>query len=129
MISLEIVSELSLQIRESQYNPEAVARRCSVKKMSLEVLQNSQESTFATVSFLIKLQSEACNFIKKETQAQVFSCEFCQISKNTFSYRMPLVAASNNVRVNQGGFTKKEIQLNFCNIFSSFIFNELYLFM
>ena len=28
---------------------------------------------------------EACNFIKKETLAQVFSCEFCKISKNTFS--------------------------------------------
>ena len=26
----------------------------------------------------------ACNFIKKETLAQVFSCEFCEISKNTF---------------------------------------------
>ena len=26
--------------------------------------------------------------------AQVFSCEFCKISKNTFSYRTPLVAAS-----------------------------------
>ena len=25
-----------------------------------------------------------CNFIKKETLAQVFSCEFCEISKNTF---------------------------------------------
>ena len=25
---------------------------------------------------------------------QVFSCEFCEISKNTFSYRIPLVAAS-----------------------------------
>ena len=36
----------------------------------------------------------ACNFIEKETLAQVFSCEFCEISKNTFSYRMPLVAAS-----------------------------------
>ena len=24
----------------------------------------------------------------------MFSCEFCQISKNTFSYRTPLVAAS-----------------------------------
>ena len=24
------------------------------------------------------------NFIKKETLAQVFSCEFCEISKNTF---------------------------------------------
>ena len=35
--------------------------------------------------FLIKLQAEACNFIKKKTLAQVFSCEFCEISKNTFS--------------------------------------------
>ena len=25
-----------------------------------------------------------CNFIKKETLAQVFSCKFCKISKNTF---------------------------------------------
>ena len=30
------------------------------------------------------LWPEACNFIKKETLAQVFSCEFCQVSKNTF---------------------------------------------
>ena len=34
------------------------------------------------------------NFIKKETLAQVFSCEFCEISMNTFFYRTPLVAAS-----------------------------------
>ena len=27
---------------------------------------------------------EACNFIEKETLTQVFSCEFCKISKNTF---------------------------------------------
>ena len=26
----------------------------------------------------------ACNFIKKETPAQVFSSEFCEISKNSF---------------------------------------------
>ena len=25
-----------------------------------------------------------CNFIKKETLAQVFSCAFCEVSKNTF---------------------------------------------
>ena len=34
------------------------------------------------------------NFIKKEILAQVFSCEFCEISKNSFPYRTPLVAAS-----------------------------------
>ena len=72
---------------------EAVARRCSVKKLFLEILQNSQESTCARVPFLIKLQNEVCNFIKKETLAQVFSCEFCEISKNTSSCRTPPEAA------------------------------------
>ena len=38
--------------------------------------------------------AKACNFIKKETLAQLFSCEFCNISKNIFLYRTPLVAAS-----------------------------------
>ena len=41
-----------------------------------------------------RLRPEACNFINKETLAQVFSCEFCKISKNTFFHRTPLVAAS-----------------------------------
>ena len=38
--------------------------------------------------------NKACNFIKKEDLAQVFSCEFYEISKNTFFYRTPLAAAS-----------------------------------
>ena len=33
---------------------EAVVQRCSVKKVFLEISQNSQEKTFATVSFLLK---------------------------------------------------------------------------
>ena len=45
------------------------------KKVFLEISQNSQENTCAS------------NFIKKEILAQIFSCEFCEISKNTFSYR------------------------------------------
>ena len=40
------------------------------------------------------LRPQACNFIKRETLAQVFSCEFCEISKNTVFYRTPLMAAS-----------------------------------
>ena len=35
-----------------------------------------------------------CNFIKKETLAQVFSCEFCKNFKNIFFYRTPPVPAS-----------------------------------
>ena len=56
--------------------------------------QNSQENTCTRVSFLIKLQASGLQLIKKETLAQVFLCEFCEISKNTFSYRTPPVAAS-----------------------------------
>ena len=52
-----------------------------MKKMFLEISQNSQENTCARASFLIKLQAE------------VFSCEFCVISKNKFSNRTPPVAA------------------------------------
>ena len=48
------------------------------------MLQNSQENTCARVSLLIKFLAGACNFIKKETQAQMFSCEFWDISKNIF---------------------------------------------
>ena len=56
-----------------------------LKKVLLEILQNSQENTCARASFSIKLQTEACNFIKNDTLTQVFSCEFAEISKNTFS--------------------------------------------
>ena len=38
--------------------------------------------------------SEACNFIKKKTLAQVFSCEFCRISKSTFFTEHLQVTAS-----------------------------------
>ena len=64
------------------------------KKVFFEISQHSQENTCATVSILIKLQAQAWNFIKKEILAQVLSCEFCEISENNFSYRIPPVAAS-----------------------------------
>ena len=44
--------------------------------------------------FFSKVADQACNFIKKEILAQVFSFEFCKISKNTYSYRTPLLVAS-----------------------------------
>ena len=72
---------------------EAVARRCSVKKVFLKISQNLQENTCARVSFSITLLAWVCNFIKKETLAQTFSCEFCKNFKNTFFYRTPPVAA------------------------------------
>ena len=66
---------------------EAVVQRCSVKKVFLEISKNSQKNAYARISSLVK-------FIEKETLALVFSCEFHEISKNTFLPRAPLVAAS-----------------------------------
>ena len=63
---------------------EGVIQRCSVKKVFLKFSQNSNKNTCARVSSLIKLQAEACNFSKRETLSQVFSCEFSEIFKNTF---------------------------------------------
>ena len=48
--------------------------------------------------------AETCNVIKKEALAQVFSCIFCEISKNTFFYRTSPVAAS----IKRMAFTKKD---------------------
>ena len=67
---------------------EAVAQRCSVRK---GVLRNFAKLTGKHLNQSLK--PEACNFVKKKTLSQVFSCEFCEISKNTFSYRTYLVAA------------------------------------
>ena len=91
-------------------NIEAVVWSCSLEKVLLEISQNSLENTCAKDSFLIKLQAftsippmisggievKACNLIKKEVAALLFSCEFCEISKNTFLYRTPTMAISAN---------------------------------
>ena len=54
------------------------------KKLFLKSSQNSQEKTCVKVSILIKLQASACNFIKKETLAQVHSLKLCDTFKNTY---------------------------------------------
>ena len=43
----------------------AATRDVLSEKVFLEISQNSQENICARVSFLIKLQAEACNPIKK----------------------------------------------------------------
>ena len=44
-------------------------------------------------------RSEACNFMRRETLAQVFSCKFWKIFKDTFFKRIPPVAASDSLRL------------------------------
>ena len=71
-----------------------------------------------------KRRPEACNFIKKETLAQVFSCEYCEILKNNFlqntsgrlllslawgSFFLWIVAMSANLRFEGNFFVLKDL--------------------
>ena len=61
--------------------------------------------------------AEASNFIEKETLAQVFFCEFCEISNNNFNYRTPLEVASRKVKHNTLPFGKtKYITINVARV-------------
>ena len=58
-------------------------QRCSIKKGVLNNFAKFNEKQLCQSLFFNKLP-EASTFIKKETLAQVFSSEFCEIFKNTF---------------------------------------------
>ena len=61
--------------------PEAVVRKRSVKRVFLNILQNSEENNCAGVSFYTKLLANSC---RKEIAAHVFSYKICEIFKNIF---------------------------------------------
>ena len=65
---------------------EAVARRCSIKKVLLNILRSSPESTCSRVSFLIKSGTSVFLWILWNFEEHIF-------------YRTPLVAASTNDRI------------------------------
>ena len=44
-------------------------------------------------SLFNKVAGDACNFVKKDSPSQVFSCKFCEIFKNTNFNRTPPVPA------------------------------------
>ena len=70
-------------------NKEAVAQRCSVKKVFLEISQNSQENTCARVSFSIKFQAAPATLLKKRVWYRCFPVNFAKFLINFF-YRTPL---------------------------------------
>ena len=78
--------------------------------MFLEISQNSQENTCVRGSFLIKLENTS---------------EFCEISKNNFLHRTPLVAASGQYELSKNSSTRRNMKLPkkiksiFTNLFSS----------
>ena len=78
---------------------EAVVRMCSVKNVFLEISQNSQENTSVRPATL-----------SKRVSGKVFSCECCEISKNTFFYRTPLVAPSEHYKKDRSSHQRCSIK-------------------
>ena len=86
-------------------NKKAVAQRCSIKKGVIRNFAKIKGKHLCQSLFFNKVAGGACNFIKKETLAQVFSCEFCEISKNTFFTEHLWATASENSFVVDVNFT------------------------
>ena len=74
--------------------------------MFLKIWQNSHENTCAGVSLSRSLLSLSRSprshaTLLEKTPAQVFSCEFCEIFKNTFLTELLRMPASNSTKVLQ----------------------------
>ena len=91
----------SNQDLENQLSSEQLKDYASFEKIVLSIFRSSRLEVFCKKGvlrnfakftekhlcqslFFNKIAGTACNFIKKETLPQVFSREFCEISKNTF---------------------------------------------
>ena len=88
--------------------------------MLLEISQNLQENICARASLKTPVPvPEARNFIKNEALAQVFSCKFCEISKNTlFTEHLWTIASRLSVFkyiVNLARFRILEYEINLQN--------------
>ena len=99
-VSLQIQNKISRKLN-IEYLFEAVVRRCRSSRpevfYKIGVLKNLAKfigKHLCQSLFFNKNADVVCNYIKKETLAQVFFCEFCEIFKNTFFYRTPSVTTS-----------------------------------
>ena len=63
---------------------EAAVCRCSSKQVFLKISQYSQKISVFEPLFNKAGTLKTCVFIKKEIPTQVFSCEYCEIFKNSF---------------------------------------------
>ena len=86
MLSLILCWILSYIYMQRSSWPEFFCKKCA--------LRNFAEFKGKHLCHSLFFNKVSGNFIKKKTLAQVFSCEFCEISKSTFFYRTPPVAAS-----------------------------------
>ena len=84
----ELISQLSSTNRSSR--PEVFCKKGVLGNFAKFIGKHLSQSLF--INKVAGLRP--ATLLKKEALRQVFSYEFCEISKNTFFYRTPLVAAS-----------------------------------
>ena len=80
--------------RENGIFYQSITDKKVLKKWRINITYFNNKRYYLMAWTKMTLPALACNFIKKESLTQVFSCEFCEISKNTFFYGTPPVAAS-----------------------------------
>ena len=64
---------------------------------------------------------KACSVIKKESLAQVFSCEFCKISKNTFSTEHLRTTAFQNEIMKKKKYLELQTFQQLCSMTSAYL--------
>ena len=79
-------------IKRCSENMQQVYRRTHKNHFSAWVFFFKFEAYFG-IPFYKNTSIRLLFFIKKEIVVQMFSCEFCEIFRNTFFYRIPSVAA------------------------------------
>ena len=75
---------MTLSAKEKEFTSlRSSHRRCSIKKMFLKILQNSQKTTRVGVSFIKKLP-QVCNFLKKRLPHRCFPVNFVKLLRIPF---------------------------------------------
>ena len=88
-----IFNLFALKISQDLTKPRSSRRRCSIWKGVLRNFAKFTGKHLCYSLFFNKAAGLRAATLLKEPLAQVLSCEFCEISKSTFSYRTTLVAA------------------------------------
>ena len=79
-LTLKVLNQLVILLRYS----EAVVRKCSVKKVFLNISQNSEESSCAGFSFSTKLQADYCRCAVKRLPHMCFPKKFAKFLRTSF---------------------------------------------
>ena len=76
---------------------EAVAGRCSLQKVFLEISQNSEENTCASLCFNKVAGLRPATLLKQRLWRRCFPVNFAKFLRKFFVHRTPPVAASEHI--------------------------------